>query len=82
MVHHQGRDYTEGAVRSAGYWVVGCKKLVSSEIYNCVICRKLRGRLENQKMADLPSVRVQQSPPFTYIGVDMFGHWEVVTRKT
>ena len=82
MVHHQGRHYTEGAVRSAGYWVVGCKKLVSSVIYNCVTCRKLRGRLENQKMADLPSVRVQQSPPFTYVGVDMFGHWEVVTRKT
>ncbi|XP_062602313.1 uncharacterized protein LOC134264026, partial [Saccostrea cucullata] len=82
MVQHQGRHYTEGAVRSAGYWIVGCKKLVSSVIYNCVICRKLRGRLEHQKMADLPSVRVCQSPPFTYVGVDMFGHWEVVTRKT
>ncbi|XP_062587039.1 uncharacterized protein LOC134248653 [Saccostrea cucullata] len=82
MVQHQGRHFTEGAVTSAGYWIVGCKKLVSSVIYNCVICRKLRGRLEHQKMADLPSVRVRQSPPFTYVGVDMFGQWEVVTRKT
>lgn len=82
LVHHQGRHYTEGAVRSAGYWIVGCKKLVSSVIFNCVTCRKLRGRLEQQKMADLPSVRVRQSPPFTYVGVDMFGHWEIVTRKT
>ena len=82
MVQHQGRHYTEGAVRSAGYWVIGCKKMVSSVIYNCVTCRRLRGHLEHQKMADLPSVRVKQSPPFTYVGVDMFGHWEVVTRKT
>lgn len=82
MMHHQGIHYTEGAVRNAGYWVVACKKLVSSVIYNCVMSRKLHGRLEHQKMADLPSVRVRPSPPFTYVGVDMFGHWEVVTRKT
>lgn len=55
---------------------------MSSVIFNCVTCRKLRGRLEQQKMADLPSVRVRQYPPFTYVGVDMFGHWAIVTRKT
>lgn len=82
LVHHQGRHYTEGAVRSAGYWIIGCKKLVSSVIYHCMVCRKLRGRLEHQKMADLPLSRLTSSPPFAYVGVDMFGHWEVVTRKT
>ncbi|KAK3107001.1 hypothetical protein FSP39_004706 [Pinctada imbricata] len=82
IIHHQGRHITEGAVRSAGYWIIGGKKLVSSVLYRCVLCRKLRGRFECQKMADLPSSRLQPAPPFTYVGVDMFGHWDIVTRKT
>ncbi|KAK7895294.1 hypothetical protein WMY93_020619 [Mugilogobius chulae] len=40
---HQGRHITEGAVRGAGFWIVGGKRLVSSVIHNCVTCRKLRG---------------------------------------
>ncbi|KAK7925507.1 hypothetical protein WMY93_007817 [Mugilogobius chulae] len=39
---HQGRHITEGAVRGAGFWIVGGKRLVSSVIHNCVTCRKLR----------------------------------------
>ena len=33
-------------------------------------------------MADLPSDRLTPGPPFSSIGVDTFGPWEVVTRKT
>jgi hypothetical protein len=42
-VFHQGRHLTEGAVWSSGFWITGCKRLVTSLIYNCVTCRKLRG---------------------------------------
>lgn len=28
-VKHQGRHFTEGALRSSGYWIVGMKRLVS-----------------------------------------------------
>ena len=79
---HQGRHLTEGAIRNQGYWIVGAKRLVSSVIHRCVMCRKLRGRLESQKMADLPRDRVTPGPPFTSVGVDTFGPWEVVARKT
>ncbi|XP_033763439.1 uncharacterized protein LOC117344719 [Pecten maximus] len=79
---HQGRNILEGAVRSAGYWVIGAKRLVSSIIHACVTCRKLRRKLECQKMAKLPEFRTQPTPPFTYVGVDTFGPWEVSTRKT
>lgn len=81
-VVHQGRHFTEGAIRSAGIWIVGGKRLVSSVIYKCVTCRKLRGKQQVQKMADLPADRLEPGPPFTNVGVDTFGPWEVTTRRT
>ena len=81
-VKHQGRHFTEGAVRSAGYWIIGAKRLISSVIFSCVKCRKLRGKLLCQKMADLPVDRLTPCPPFLRVGVDTFGPWLVTARKT
>ncbi|XP_060074446.1 uncharacterized protein LOC132554162 [Ylistrum balloti] len=36
-VKHMGRHFTDGAVRSAGIWITGVKRLISSLIYRCVI---------------------------------------------
>lgn len=79
---HQGRHITEGGVRSAGYWIMGAKRLVSSVLNSCITCRKLRRKPEIQKMGNLPDFRCKPSPPFTYVGVDTFGPWEVSARKT
>ena len=79
---HQGRGLTEGMIRSNGYWIVGAKRLIMRVIYDCVMCRKLRRKPEEQKMADLPLDRLTPGPPFTGVGVDVFGPWSVVTRKT
>ncbi|XP_033726768.1 uncharacterized protein LOC117316337 [Pecten maximus] len=81
-VCHQGRHLTEGAVREAGYWITGGKRLISSIIHSCVTCRKSRGKLGVQKMSDLPTERLEPGPPFTSVGVDCFGPWQIVTRKT
>ncbi|KAL0970460.1 hypothetical protein UPYG_G00242280 [Umbra pygmaea] len=81
-VKHQGRQFTEGAIRAAGLWIVAGKRLVSSILHHCVICRKLREKLAVQKMADLPPDRLDTSPPFSYVGLDVFGPWTVVTRRT
>ncbi|XP_076874397.1 uncharacterized protein LOC143524681 [Brachyhypopomus gauderio] len=79
---HQGRHFTEGTVRAAGYWIVGGKRCICSLIHKCVTCRRLRGENKIQKMADLPADRVSMEPPFTYVGVDVFGPWTVSTRRT
>ena len=73
---------TEGALRSAGYWLIGAKRSISSFIHKCVTCRRLRGKFLEQKMADLPTDRLTPGPPFTSVGVDAFGPWHVVARKT
>lgn len=33
-------------------------------------------------MANLPAKRLQIDPPFSYVGLDVFGPWEVITRCT
>ncbi|XP_053402806.1 uncharacterized protein LOC123550418 [Mercenaria mercenaria] len=82
LVKHQGRHLTESAVRDAGFWVIGGKRLVTSLIFQCVTCKKLRGKFLGQKMSNLPVDRVQQAAPFTYVGVDVFGPWSLVSRRT
>ncbi|XP_056012635.1 uncharacterized protein LOC130052239 [Ostrea edulis] len=79
---HRGRHITEGAIRNNGYWIIGAKKLISAVIHKCVICRRLRGKFESQSMADLPPNRITPGPPFSAVGVDTFGPWTIVTRKT
>ncbi|XP_026003932.1 uncharacterized protein LOC113009687 [Astatotilapia calliptera] len=81
-VRHQGRHLAEGALRSAGYWVLGGKRQISSLIYSCVVCRKLRGVTQFQKMSDLPAERLSAEPPFSYVGIDVFGPWSVASRRT
>lgn len=82
LIFHQGRHITEGAIRSNGFWIIGAKKTISFLLHQCVECRKLRGRPTHQKMADLPEDRLSPGPPFTSVGVDVFGPWQIVTRKT
>ncbi|XP_063047286.1 uncharacterized protein LOC134441024 [Engraulis encrasicolus] len=81
-VAHQGRHFTEGALRTAGIWIVRGKNLISSIIFKCVTCKKLRGKIEVQKMSDLPADRLAMDPPFTHVGLDAFGPWTVTTRRT
>ena len=56
--------------------------MVNSAIFKCAICRKLRGRIEGQMMADLPKDRFKEAPPFTYCTVDMFGPFTVRVKRS
>ncbi|XP_078380254.1 uncharacterized protein LOC144663213 [Oculina patagonica] len=82
QVHHQGRQITHGAIRQAGYWLVNGHHTVSKELSDCIICKKLRGPPLEQRMADLPTDRIEATPPFTNVGFDVFGPWSIQTRRT
>lgn len=62
--------------------MVGAKRAISTVLFKCVTCKKLRGKAECQQMGNLPSERMQLAPPFTYVGVDLFGPWDIITRRT
>jgi len=41
---------------------------------NCVVCRRHKAPLEHQQMAPVWDVQVEKDdPPFTHIGIDLFG---------
>ena len=69
-------------MRQAGLWIVGAKRLIAKIISQCVTCRKLRGKIMTQHMADLPRDRLDTPPPFTNVGFDVFGPWQICTRRT
>ena len=76
-VQHQGRGVTTNEIRASGFWIVGASTAVSSAISKCVKCRKLRGAVQEQRMAELPEDRVEPAPPFTNCAVDYFGPFNI-----
>ena len=76
-VGHQGRGLTLSAVRNKGLWVLGSTASISSVVSACYHCKKLYQKPQCQLMADLPECRVEPSPPFSHVGVDLFGPFMV-----
>ena len=67
-----GRGGTMQEIRSNGYWIINYNALVRHAIYNCDVCRSMRGKFGEQVMG--------KAPPFTYCGIDLFGPFMVKER--
>ncbi|KAK3745254.1 hypothetical protein QZH41_010888, partial [Actinostola sp. cb2023] len=81
-VKHQGKGITLNEIRSNGFWITGGSSAVGNTIALCVKCQRLRGAVQEQRMADLPKDRLESALPFTSCGVDYFGPFLVkVGRK-
>ncbi|KAJ8041043.1 hypothetical protein HOLleu_15532 [Holothuria leucospilota] len=75
--YHGGRALTLSHLPRK-YWIVSAPALVRKCINRCVTCRRFRGKTGEQKMADLPVSRITpDEPPFTRVGMDFFGPFEV-----
>ena len=79
---HQGRLITSGIIKSSGFFIQHCSKLIKKLINECYICRKLRAPTEFQKMSDLPEERLTKTPPFTHCGIDVCGPFDVRSKMT
>ena len=69
---HAGRDVTMATSRHEA-WIVKAKGLAKKIVRSCIRCRFLRKQLEGQKMAPLPAILQNPSPPFTNVGIDLVG---------
>ena len=79
---YSGRNVALNEIRTSGYWAIQGNSAVKEMISRCVTCRRLRGKVGKQIMADLRQDRLKEEPPFTYSGVDMFGLFEIKERRT
>ena len=57
--------------------VIGARRLSRRICSRCITCRICRPRTGMQHMADLPSPRVNASPPFTHCGMDYAGPFTI-----
>lgn len=81
-VGHSGRNYMLSKLREK-YWVTGVSTAIRRVLSKCTICRRLGATPVCQQMADLPTERLQPNePPFTCVGVDLFGPFEVKSRRS
>ncbi len=76
-VGHSGRNDMLARLRQR-FWIPGASSAICRVLSRCVICKRFQGTTGCQQMANLPSSRVlPDEPPFTRVGVDCFGPFEI-----
>lgn len=81
-VGHGGRNHMLSKLREK-YWMTGASVAIRKVLSKCIICRRLNALPVHQQMADMPHERiVVDEPPFTRVGVDYFGPFEVKSRRS
>ncbi|KAK7878865.1 hypothetical protein WMY93_034256, partial [Mugilogobius chulae] len=82
QVGHSGRNHMLSKLREK-YWITGVSTAIRSVLSKCTTCRRLNAAPVYQQMADLPTERLKpDEPPFTRVGVDYFGPFEVRSRRS
>ncbi|XP_077867856.1 uncharacterized protein LOC144357604, partial [Saccoglossus kowalevskii] len=57
------------------YWITSMRRFVKAVIHRCVVCKRVDGSAYSKPIpAPLPKFRVQQTVPFSTIGIDYTGH--------
>jgi hypothetical protein len=80
--HYHKRDLHIGpqgllnAVRQ-DFWPLGGRNLARKVVHDCVICFKANPICSTQIMGNLPPERVRPSPPFSNVGVDFCGPFNI-----
>jgi len=73
LLFHAGVGSTLTALRQS-FWIPSGRQCVKKLLQRCTVCRRHSGQPYNvPETAPLPSVRVQDVPPFTVTGVDFTG---------
>tara|TARA_B110000881_G_scaffold142907_1_gene126249 strand:- start:157 stop:5301 length:5145 start_codon:yes stop_codon:yes gene_type:complete len=74
---HSGRNQILSTLQQR-YWIVGANSAARKMMNGCVVCRRQRAKIMEQKMANLPADRIApDEPPFSKVGMDYFGPLQV-----
>lgn len=67
---HGGLAITMQTIRQK-FWII------NAVIYKCITCFRFKKVLLQQKMGNIPAYRLQEAIPFTFVGIDYAGYFEV-----
>ncbi|XP_072178274.1 uncharacterized protein [Diadema setosum] len=74
---HSGKNHILSRLNQK-YWIPAAGSVIRGLLARCVVCRRQRGKVLVQKMADLPADRLTpDEPPFSRVGIDYFGPFEL-----
>lgn len=74
---HCGRNYMLSRLRER-FWIPQANSAVRKILSKCVPCKRISAKPGEQRMANLPPDRLTpDKPPFTNVGIDYFGPFEV-----
>ena len=72
-VFHNGVRETLNMLRQK-CWILRGRESIKRKIKRCILCKKFEGLAYNSVFSkDLPSFRVDNSPPFCHVGIDFAG---------
>ena len=74
---HLGKNSTLAVIREK-FWIPGVSSHLMFLMSKCVICRRYQSSPLQKKMANLHPERLEtDDPPFTRVGMDYFGSFEL-----
>jgi hypothetical protein len=72
------RDPRDAMARARRHcWIPRARRLALAVVKACQVCKKEDLKTEQQQMGDLPSFKLSGEPPFTNVGCDFMGPYEV-----
>jgi hypothetical protein len=71
-VFHGGISETLTEIRER-YWIIKGRQSVKNILKKCTLCKRFNSSPGTQVMAPLPATRIEQSPPFSVVGIDFGG---------
>lgn len=77
---HAGSQTILASIRQQ-FWIVNGRSTIRDIINKCVTCFRIKPRVLEQKMADLPTDRVTSNRPFYVVGVNYVGPFNVKDGK-
>lgn len=76
------RSFIESFIRLTKFSSLNGLKRTITIYRSCVTCKKLKGSFCWRKMSDLTIDRLETEPSFAIMGIDTFGTWHIIYRKT
>lgn len=75
---HGGPKLVQSLIQQK-WWIIGARGLIRQLLFKCVPCFKMKPKVRQPVMADLPASRYSQGRPFINVGVDFAGPFSFKT---